>query len=936
MLLVDPGHSVSIDRMVTEVWGDAPSTRAVASLYTHISNLRRVLGKDRIQRDTAGYRLVLGVGDEVDGQMFEVRAEDARRRAFVDPTAAIDQFDIALGLWRGRPFEGLEDLRVVEPEIVRLTELQADVEFERLEARFAAGGTPSVSEAEDLCHRRPLDEHAWELLMRTLYRSGRQADALRTYQEVRTLFGQEMGIEPSLRLIRLEEQILLHDPALDLPDRRRIVNLPTYLTSFVGREDDRARLIDAVKGHRLVTVTGPGGIGKTRLVVDVAVSLRDRFPDGIWFVDLARINEGRGVLPAIGAAVGAVGGADVSASAVLAGRRGLLILDNCEHVVGAARDVTTTLLEATDDLVVLTTSRVVLQIPGEFRIGLEGLAITGEGDRPGAAAELFRDRASSIRPMQAVADGNGEAIDAICRRLDGVPLALELAAARSDVLGPSEIADLLARRFAVLVDASQDREIHRSLEATVGWSYGLLPSDDREGFAALGIFEGPFTTDAACAVLNMDETASICLIGRLVSASLVEVEVAGVDGSTTYRLLDSLRLYARDRLVESCRWDAIARQHDDHYAAICRDVANELLVRGRPDALRAIALSSDEMISAWDRMLAGDPEAVLPIAWALGNHWLMSGGIVEGESRIRDLLLRTSEVATWWRMLGLTVGSWVADRRGSVTEALRWSGEAVLFADTSGDRRALVVALNHAGQLRVDCGDQAGAMELLERSVDLLTHLESDFGSNPEILDGKAWGMVGLGEARRWAGEPAPAVVELLYGVRRHFIETGDLEGQIRADRVLVTMTALDLDERGRLSDEMGDLAKRTDFGNLRYEAAKATAIVSWDTGDRDRAVVANRAALRVAVAGGSLHDVGSALLYAGTFAAHSGHPERAARLIGAGSPARGFGPGPHTPLGIEAAIDRIRTDLGDDRCEELQTVGAMLALGEAQALVLG
>jgi len=938
LLLLDPGHPVSVDRILTEVWGDAPGSGAVESLYTHVSNLRRALGRERIVRDAAGYRLELHDGDEVDLQLFEDLTEEARRLAVANPATAVERLESALELWRGRPFEGLEDLLVLEPEIARLSELHAATEMERFEAILRSGDAPSVGEVEDLCRRRSLDERPWAMLMQALYRSGRQAEALRTYQKVRDVFGEELGIEPSPRLMRLEEQILLHDPALDGTPAKTPVHLPVYLTSFVGRAREQAQLIDALEHHRLVTVTGPGGVGKTRLAVQVASSLRSRFPDGIWLIDLAKVADERGVGPAIAASVGAPGGADTTAAitaTALTGLRCLMILDNCEHVVTAARDAAKTLLTTVDDLVLLATSRVALELAGEYRIGLDGLAISESYEAPAEAAALFLDRARTIRTDIGIAERDAAAVASICSRLDGIPLALELAAARSDVLSLSEIADLLTRRFAVLVDTSRDREIHRSLEATVGWSYSLLEPEQRGAFAALGVFEGPFTTDAARAVLGREQPAEITVLEQLIGASLVKADVLESEGSTSYRLLDTLRVYARDRLTEAGMWDTVAQRHDDYYLGMCRSLACDLLVRGRPDALRRIARAAAELTAAWDRMLIEDPVEVLPIAWALGNHWLTKGGIAEGEARIRDLVHRTADAATRWRMLLLTIGSWIADRRGSHEDAQTWSDEALALAEKSGDPVSVIVALNHAGQLRVDRGDHQSARAMLERSLDETARLEREGGDEPGDDDGRAWARVSLAEARRWSGELTPAVRDLLYKARKHFTEIGDPEGRVRADRVLVTMQDIALGERQRLAAEMMELANDADGGFLRYEAARATAIVSWDAGDRDRAMTMNRAAIRTAMTAGSLRDLGSGLLYAGMFAGFLGHSEQAARLIGAGQQFCGVASGPHTPVDLDAAVALVQRALGDDRFEELRKIGSMIAPREALTLVL-
>ena len=620
VLVARSGHPMTADQIVTDVWGDDADDRSAASLYTYVSSLRRVLGRDRLRRDPSGYRLVLLEGDRIDAVEFEAAVDHAHRLVGDDPAAAVEVLDAALGSWIGRPYEGLENVESLEPVIAHLEELRFTARADRVDAMLLAGDTPRADEAQQLCDERPLDERARGLLMRTLYRAGRQADALRTYRDLRVRLGEELGIEPSRALVELDERILLQDPALDLPPDGG-GHLPTFLTSFVGRDADRERLVEMLDEYRLVTLTGPGGVGKTRLAVEVASDLRHRFDGGVWLIDLAPIpthDAGATDVAAVAAALAATLRVNVDdpaniverIAAVLRSARHLIVLDNCEHVHQAAARIADGLLRAAPvGITILATSRVALGVSGEAQYRLGGLPVGDEpGDR-GDAERLFDERSAAVTSD---AEAASDTVRTLCRNLDGMPLALELAAARRDVLSTAEIADLLTRRFAVLVDDHQPRDLHRSLEATVGWSWGLLDPSERRAFAELGVFEGPFSVAAAVAVVEDvdDPIDAVAVIERLVAASLV-VRVGTADASTRYRLLETLRAYARDRLHDAERWDETVRRHDDHYLAVCRSLADDFFGRGRVHATEAIGAELAEYQSAWSRGIARQPADVL-------------------------------------------------------------------------------------------------------------------------------------------------------------------------------------------------------------------------------------------------------------------------------------------------------------------------------------
>jgi predicted ATPase/DNA-binding SARP family transcriptional activator len=550
LLLLNVGRPVAADRLVTEIWGDEPPDGARDSLYTYVSNLRGAVGPDRLVRANGGYRLAAIEGDEVDAEEAEARLAEARRLAGSDPTSAIALIDHALSSWRGRPYEGLEDLPSVVPEAARLDEIRLRALEDRIEAELRTGGVPEVGGVEMLTTEHPYRERFWELLARVLYRADRQADALRTLSRLRGMLAEDLGIDPSPSIARLEERILLQDPALD-KDAATPTNLPAPISSFVGREDELAELELLLSEQRMVTVTGPGGAGKTRLAIEASTRVAGNYPDGVWLVDLAPVVAPEGVGEAVASALRpAVSSADEPADALLARLRpqtALLVLDNCEHVAEGAGRLAARLLAGAPGLRVLATSRRALDMVGEYRFPLAGLDIAGEGAGAGEAQQLFASRATAVQPGFILDEAALSAVSSICGHLDGMPLAIELAAARTDTLSPTEIDDFLVDRFDLLGDAHQARPVHRSLQASLDWGYGLLSPDDRNGFDRLGVFEGPFRARAATAVLDAgSEIIAVDMLRRLTGTSLLQVLSGDV---SRYRLLETMRHNATTGII---------------------------------------------------------------------------------------------------------------------------------------------------------------------------------------------------------------------------------------------------------------------------------------------------------------------------------------------------------------------------------------------------
>jgi predicted ATPase/DNA-binding SARP family transcriptional activator len=924
LLLLDPGRTVDADRILTEIWGDIPPDGARDSLYTYISNLRRVLGRERVVRADRGYRLELTDGDTVDVARFEADLEDAHRWTTSDPASVPALVDRALGAWRGRPYEGLEDLPAVVPEAARLAELRLRGLEDRAEAELRTGGTPDVAGLEMMTADHPYRERCWELLARALYRTGRQAESLRALTRLRRLLVDDLGIDPSPAIARLEERILLQDPGLDA-NTAPPTNLPATVSSFIGRIDEIDALERRVADHRLVTLAGPGGAGKTRLAVEVAGRIAAGFPDGVWFCDLAPV-DGSQVVPTVAAAIGAAGAADVQAIAEgLRGRTTLLVLDNCEHVTGPVGDLVARFLAGSPDLRILVTSRRVLEVPGEAVAPLLGLGLTSDDPNGGDAERLFTARARSVRPTFDI-DVHRSDVETICRHLDGMPLAIELAAARVDALSPAEIVRHLEQRLRLLADTHAERTSHRSLEASLDWSRDLLDPQYRRAFDRLGVFEGSFTASAAATVLEAStEIDALDALRQLVGASLVQTR----SGDTTrYRLLETTRLFARERLRASDSWQDVVDRHDAHFSERCRELRPAFFGSGRPEACRAIEAEFPDHDVSFERFLEADVGTALDMAWALANAWLFSGRISVGIDRVEPLIARTSGLRTGPRADALAAGTFLIMYANRYDTAIDWADEAIGIYRSLGDEQGLAYALARRGHLAFSVGDVPGAIELLQESLDTCELIG--------YQDGTAWPLTLLGQARLWGGDEGDEVVRMLDEGRLRFIAVGDTFGQMHAN-----MFRQNVGDRGpevglRIAEESLELSQRPGADPLmRPVVLHNLAFGVWHTGDRDRAMGQNRLSARAALETGATVSSGMAFLQAGLFAGMSGDPDRAAILYGAGDRHFVMAKAPFYERQLRPGIDAAIEALGEERYRHLRDEGAAMTVAEATDYLL-
>jgi predicted ATPase/DNA-binding SARP family transcriptional activator len=897
LLVLHAGEVVPADRLVEALWGDALPANPRNALQSQVAQLRRRLapgGEQLLVTRPAGY--VLEVGDEaIDARRFERLLGDAKAaRGSGDLGRAEHLLGEALALWRGVALPELEHVAGAAVEATRLRELWLTAQEERAETLLAAGRqAEAVTLLEGLVADHPLREGLRGLLMLALYRVGRQADALGVYHDARTVLQEELGIDPSPTLTRRYEELLRQDVELDGPDGAAVVGdtgqsavdanpmlrdrLPAPLTALVGRDSDVERVLALVKASRLVTLVGPGGVGKTRLAIEAAHQARQTgvVPDGVWFVELASVEDAALLVETIADTLGLPTSSGLGAppdardaaarlTAALQGRTGLLVLDNCEHLVDAAAALARELLTGAPDLTVLATSREALGVTGESVWSLPSLGVPTAGARTLAdvrdagAVQLFVERAAQADATFQLEEATAPAVAEICRRLDGIPLALELAAARVRTLGVAEIADRLDDRFALL--SSGDRTLQprqRTLEAVVAWSWHLLDGPEQVLFRRLAVLVGPAELVAVEAVGADGEVVEarevVALLDALVAKSLVVADPYGP--SHRYRLLETLRSYADRQLDESGEQKPVRVRHTQYLT----EVATAEVTRLRtPEQLQAMVRLDDHLdqFRACLRWLeqVGDHERGARLATELGWYWYLRGHRQDG---IRWLAAfeagaprREAALSRLWQLflepdhqrlpivdeIRSVLAAAVADLE-EVGSAADRAFAGLLAANLSanlGDHEAFAPYLDAGRRAIAECRDEvyaatadfvAGQQLLLTGDVDgAQTGVQAALDRFERA--GDRWGLVQCHIALAGMTELVGAIDQALDHVEAGLalakqLRLRELEAILQTRRATLAVVAGDqvaasraVAEAGRLADELGwvDLNRQVDL----------------------------------------------------------------------------------------------------------------------------
>jgi len=671
-LIAAAGQPVADDRLTVAVWDTDPPRDASKTLKIHVSRLRRALGerfRALLERTRSGYALRLAPGT-TDAARFTRGLEQASELlADGEAASAVRVLGEALALWRGEAFADLQEAELVEAPRARLEELRALAVEERAAARLAMGDTTyAVSELSAWLATTPYREPAWALLILGFYRGGRQADALAALRRVRALLADELGVDPGPELQELERRVLLQDPGLLLSAPVELVDLvgagaaagsfapegaavssahstrsaalsrrglSRPFSSFHGRVSELDRVAAALSEDRLVSLVGPAGVGKTRLAMEYLADLGEG--DGPWLVRLADVSEPETLVQAVVDAVGladAIGDPEATLIRALAVRPGLLVLDNCEHLVDEVARLSLELLGRCGDLRLLATSREALGVDGETVLPIDPLPLLSEDGSDGPAVTLLLDRVGAARRPEWTpsVEERGYARQ-VCVALDGLPLALELAAGRARALGLGEIAERLDDRFGLLGAAPRGSlTTHATLHAAIGWSVEQLSDVDRALLFRLWPFEGGFSLEAADAV-RPAQASILDSMSTLVSRSVVVADTTM--SPTRYRLLETLRAYCRDN-------DPTPIETQDTHARWVRDFVerhlDDLLTPRGGHIMRMLSRELPNLRVGIARDLAVRPSAALRTVVLLRWFWSRQGHIAEGHRLLQAAL----------------------------------------------------------------------------------------------------------------------------------------------------------------------------------------------------------------------------------------------------------------------------------------------------------
>ncbi len=700
-LALEPGHLVPKATLVDWIWGEHPPSDAANALQRLASRLRKALPDGLVEGLPGGYRLT-AEPDAVDAVRFERLVGQARHEQGLERLRLLRE---ALALWRGAAMQDvdLQDSAAFDAAVTRLEGRRLAALEDRFDAEIALGhGAGLVSELTDLVAAHPVRERLVAALMRALVAGGRSADALLVYQRTREVLADALGVDPAPELAALHLALLRGE--LGQREDSRKTNVRAELTSFVGRDADVAAVRELIAEHRLTSLIGPGGSGKTRLATETSRTLLGDLPDGAWLVELAAIGADGDVAQLALAALGlrdALLGEALNADpadrliAAIREREALLILDNCEHVIEQAAAFAHRVLGECQRLRILATSREPLGITGEALWLVEPLTLPKGDASPGEiesapAVRLLRDRAGAVRRDLAADAGTLSAMAGVCRALDGMPLAIELAAARLRTMSVDQLAHRLDDRFRLLTGGSRTAlPRHRTLRAVIDWSWELLTDAERVVLRRLSVFSGGASLPAAervCAGEAAEQEQVLELLTALAEKSLLRT--GGGDSAPRYRMASTIKEYAGDRLAEAGESDLARHAHLAYFTELTEAADPHLRRAEQLGWLAALEAEHDNIGAAMRGVLAaGEAQAAMRLAAGAGWYWWLGGHKAEGIELLTAAAATPGEVtddtrATVYALVVHFAGSGLGDQH----TAAEWIHKAYQFSQHSQSR----------------------------------------------------------------------------------------------------------------------------------------------------------------------------------------------------------------------------------------------------------
>lgn len=901
LLALDPGQVVSSTTLVDRIWGDRPPDGAPNALQALVSRLRRQLPEGAVESHPAGYRLAVAP-DAVDVHRFTRLVDTGRAALASDPPRAASALGEALSLWHGQALTDVATADFATAEITRLEELRLATVEDRAAASLPLGdGRQLVPELEVLVAAHPIRERATGLLMRALCAAGRSGDALNAYERTRAALADRLGADPSPELVELHRRVLRGDPALvstPAPDRR--TNLPAELTSFVGRAEELGRVSSLVGESRLTTLTGPGGSGKTRLAVESARAMLEQVPDGVWLVELAPLTKEAELAGAVLAALGlpehtrmpsswtrkagtepatggtarpdgattpadyggvgegggsgggpggdgdggAIAGATDRIVQAMSTKHALLVLDNCEHLLDGSAALVHRLLAGCPQLRILTTSREPLGITGEALWPVEPLALPPAGTPAADAAaypaiQLLADRAGAARAGFTVDERNVAAAVRICQALDGMPLAIELAAARLRTLSLGQLEARICDRFQLLTGGSRTAlPRHQTLRAVVDWSWELLEQPERALLRRLAYFSGGATLAAAervCAGAGpsgdtVPADRVLDLLTALADKSLLVPDASAPGDQPRFRMLETIKAYGLNQLAEAGETDQIRRAHAAYFLALAEAAEPRLRTGEQQHWLSLLTADLDNLHAALrGAVTAGDTETAIRLVAALGWFWSLTGRRLDGLDLARRALAMPGDAPEGARALAYTVGACTVVDGLEEATAERWFAAAAELAARTDQRHPMLRLVGPLGAV-FTAMSWPGSGVLPRDDLDRL-------GNDPDpwvrATIRVLWVHVSL-----QGGEYQPALAEDIEAALRDYRLAGDRWGEAFTRHTSAELAALagELDtaiaENRRAIAQMSELGIPEDKVTCQLRLAEQL----WVCGDRRQA----------------------------------------------------------------------------------------------------